>query len=95
MPIPKQAIKNAKKALKERNKFKDKPMTSSGVKTAKMLTTGYYTKEREGKNCTSYFNILFNEKELRTLNEDSFTLRSFIEEDNLSSSGSKGKIFLV
>lgn len=49
MPIPKQAIKNAKKALKERNKFKDKPMTSSGVKTAKMLTTGYYTKEREGK----------------------------------------------
>ena len=45
MPIPKQAIKNAKKALKERNKFKDKPMTSSGVKTAKMLTTGYYTKD--------------------------------------------------
>lgn len=43
-------------------------------------------KEREGKNCTSYFNILFNEKELRTLNEDSFTLRSFIEENNLSSS---------
>ena len=49
MPIPKQAIKNAKKALKERNKFKDKPMTSSGVKTAKMLTTGYYSKGREGK----------------------------------------------
>jgi hypothetical protein len=49
MPIPKQAIKNAKNALRKRNQFKDKPMTSSGVKTAKQLTTGYYSKNREGK----------------------------------------------
>ena len=49
MPIPKQAQLNAIKALKDRQKYKDKPMTSSGLTTARQLTTGYYSKSREGK----------------------------------------------
>lgn len=43
-------------------------------------------KEKEGKNCISYFGVLFNAKELRTLIEDSNTIRSFVMENSLSSS---------
>ena len=49
MPIPKAAQMNAIKALKDREKYKDKPMTRSGVITAKQLTTGFYSKDRESK----------------------------------------------
>ncbi|MGD1823543.1 MAG: type III-A CRISPR-associated protein Cas10/Csm1 [Pleomorphochaeta sp.] len=43
-------------------------------------------KEREGKNCTSYFNVLFDEKELRILSDDISKLTKFRNEYDLSSS---------
>ena len=57
MPIPKAAQMNAIKALKDREKYKDKPMTRSGVITAKQLTTGFYSKDRESK-IYSFFGTL-------------------------------------
>lgn len=56
MKNPKQKIRvpirvriNAKNALVDRQKFKDKPMTRSGVYTAKMLEDGFIYKDRIGK----------------------------------------------
>lgn len=43
-------------------------------------------KEKEGKNCTSYFNVLFDNDSLRDLNNNISTLIRFKEEYELSSS---------
>lgn len=43
-------------------------------------------KEKEGKNCTSYFNVLFDEVELRKLIEDSNILTKYISNESISSS---------
>lgn len=43
-------------------------------------------KEADGKNSTSYFNVLFNENELKGLIEDSNKLKKYIDENLVSSS---------
>lgn len=49
MPIPVKAIKNAKMALIERERFKPKPMTKSGLLTARLISTGNLPRSRYGK----------------------------------------------
>ena len=43
-------------------------------------------KETEGKNCTSYFNVVFSDFELKTFSEDVNILKKYIDEDFVSSS---------
>jgi hypothetical protein len=49
MPLPKQAIKNAKKALVDRDKFNPKPMTSSGLLSARLISQDKFPKSRYPK----------------------------------------------
>ena len=49
MPIPSKAIRNAKIALIEREKFKPKPMTRSGLLTARLISSGNLPRSRYGK----------------------------------------------
>ena len=51
MPIPSKAIRNAKMALIEREKFKPKPMTRSGLLTARLISNG---------KVISHFRIFFS-----------------------------------
>jgi hypothetical protein len=47
--VPKSVKANAKKALINRNKFSDPPMTRSGLTTAKQLSQGFLEPTREKK----------------------------------------------
>ena len=47
--IPKSARVAAKKALKDRDKFKKKPLTRSGLTTAKQLSNNFLKKDRINK----------------------------------------------
>tara|TARA_R110001606_G_scaffold63447_2_gene146959 strand:- start:339 stop:611 length:273 start_codon:yes stop_codon:yes gene_type:complete len=49
MPIPAQAIRNAKMALIERNRYNPKPMTGSGILTATLISKNALPKSRYGK----------------------------------------------
>jgi|TARA_B100001559_G_C16430706_1_gene589677 hypothetical protein len=49
MPIPSKAIRNAVMALQERERFNPKPMTKSGLLTARLIANGKLPKSRYGK----------------------------------------------